>query len=197
MTATAPDRVTAHLAALGRGGTVDERDLPGLGTLTTTVLDPDAELDVLHAWVTARGTQFWGLAELTREELRETYAYVDRLDHHHALLVRLDGAPVVLLQVYEPALDPVGEVYDVQPGDLGLHVLLGGRPAHVRGTGWTSRLFVALADVLFDQPGVRRLVGEPDARNTPMLRRALLFGAELGPEVDLPTKRARLFFVTR
>ena len=115
---TAPTSA-ARLRSGPRGTVVDERDVPGLGVLTTAVLDPDADLDTVHTWVTQPHTGFWGLGALTRTELRDTYAFVDGLPHHHALIVHTDGAPVALVQVYDPALDPVGEVYDVQPGDLG------------------------------------------------------------------------------
>lgn len=170
-----------------RGAVVAVASTP-VGRLTCTVLDPDADLPVLHAWVTARGTGFWGLGDLAPDDLRSTYAYVDGLAHHHALLVRADGVPVALGQVYEPALDPVGAVYDVAPGDLGVHVLVGARPPG----GSVAALLAALVDVLATRPGVRRLVGEPDAANTAVLRHVRALGFELGPEVDLPTKRARL-----
>ncbi|WP_166436013.1 GNAT family N-acetyltransferase [Cellulomonas shaoxiangyii] len=186
--------LTAAWAGL-RGGTVlDERTVDGLGVLTTSVLDLDADLATLHAWVTARGTGFWGLGHLTADELRETYAFVASLDHHHALLARVDGLPVALVQAYEPAHDPVGDVYDVAPGDLGMHVLVGARPPD-RARGFSQRLMVALLRVVADRTGATRVVGEPDAGNAAMLRRAELLGAVLGPEVDLPTKRARLTFL--
>ncbi|MFS0704424.1 GNAT family N-acetyltransferase [Cellulomonas sp. 179-A 9B4 NHS] len=186
--------LTTAWAGLAGGTVVDERTVDGLGVVTTSVLDLDADLPTLHAWCTARGTEFWGLGHLSADELRETYAFVDGLDHHHALLARVDGVPVALAQVYEPALDPVGEVYDVLPGDLGVHVLVGHRPPG-QGAGFSQRLLLALVRVAVGATGATRIVGEPDARNTAMLRRAELLGAVLGPEVDLPTKRARLTFL--
>lgn len=196
MTADAPAApgLTAAWAGLPGGTIVDERSVDGLGVLTTSVLDLDADLPTLHAWVTARGTAFWGLAHLSADELRATYAFVAGLDHHHALLARVDGVPVALVQAYEPAHDPVGEVYDVRPGDLGVHVLVGARPPG-RERGFSQRLLLALLRVAVERTGATRIVGEPDARNTAMLRRAEAMGAVLGPEVDLPTKRARLTFL--
>ena len=124
--------MSVTLAAGARGAVVDERFVDGLGLLATCVLDPDADLDTIHAWVTAPGTGFWGLAELSRDELRDTYAFVDSLPTHHAYLLRCDGEPVALLQVYDPADDPLGECYDVQPGDVGIHLLVGrARPPRV------------------------------------------------------------------
>ncbi|MBO0924590.1 acetyltransferase [Cellulomonas sp. zg-ZUI199] len=185
--------LTTAWAGLAGGSVVDERTVDGLGVLTTAVLDLDADVPLLHAWCTARGTAFWGLGGLSVDELRETYAVVDAMTHHHALLVRVDGTSVALVQAYEPALDPVGEVYDVQPGDLGAHLLIGARPPR-SVAGYAPRVVREMTRVLMDRTGATRIVGEPDARNVAMLRVLERAGFTLGPEVDLPTKRARLAF---
>ncbi|NKY40415.1 GNAT family N-acetyltransferase [Cellulomonas septica] len=185
----------ARLRSGPRGTVVDERDVPGLGVLTTTVLDPDGDLDTVHAWVTQPHTGFWGLGGLSRTGLRDTYAFVDGLPTHHAFLLRRDGLPVALLQTYEPEHDPVGEAYDVQPGDVGLHFLLGarGRPT----PRFSTLLMGAALDALFEPPAARRVVIEPDARNDRAVSRAVRQGFVLGPVVDLPTKRAQLASLTR
>lgn len=185
--------LTAVWDGLPGGTVVDEREVAGLGVLTSAVLDLDADVPTLHAWCTARGTAFWGLGDLTVEELRDTYAVVDGLAHHHALFVRVDGAPVALVQAYEPAHDPVGAVYDVQPGDLGAHVLIGARPPRPVA-GYAPRFVREMCQVLADRTSATRIIGEPDARNVAMLRVVERVGFVLGPEVDLPTKRARLTF---
>ncbi|MDQ0375435.1 GNAT family N-acetyltransferase [Cellulomonas humilata] len=184
--------MSVTLAAGARGAVVDERFVDGLGLLATCVLDPDADLDTIHAWVTAPGTRFWGLAELSREELRDTYAFVDSLPTHHAYLLRCGGEPVALLQVYDPADDPLGECYDVQPGDVGIHLLVGAR---VR-PGSSARLFGALVAFLRDLPGARRIVAEPDVRNDRALTRMTRTGFVAGPVIELPHKRAQLAFLT-
>ena len=184
--------MSVTLLAGARGAVVDERTVDGLGRITVCVLDPDADLDTIHAWVTAPGTGFWGLAELSREELRDTYAFVDSLPTHHAYLIRCDGEPVALLQAYDPADDPVGECYEVQPGDVGVHLLIGagGRP------GATTRLLGALVAFLLSRPGACRIVAEPDVRNDRALARLTRTGFVAGPVIDLPHKRAQLAFLT-
>ena len=187
---------TAHWAGLPGGTVVDERTVDALGVVTTSVLDLDADLPTLHAWCTARGAGFWGLGDLDLDELRATYATVAGLDHHHALMLRVDGVRVALVQAYEPGHDPVAGTYDVRPGDVGMHVLVGARPPGVAGgAAYAQRVVGAVVRLLADRTGATRVVGEPDARNTPMLRVAERLGATLGPEVDLPGKRARLTFL--
>ncbi|MHC2998283.1 hypothetical protein OB08_03255 [Microbacterium sp. HJ5] len=172
--------------------TVDD---PALGRIEIAVLDPVADLDIVHAWVTAPGTAFWGLADLPRDELRDLYAYVDGLSTHHAFLVRRDGEPVALLQTYEPENDPLGDAHPTEDGDVGIHFLLAGRGAPV--AGFTTRLGAVLAGFVFTPPSVRRILIEPDVRNERALARTRLFGFELGPEVQLPGKVGRLGVLTR
>ena len=98
-------------------------------TLTHRPLDPVADLDLVHGWVTQERAEFWGMTDHTREEVGEVYAYLDSLSTHHAYLVHEvaaapgDAVPVAIFQTYEPQHDPVGEAYAVQEGDLGVHLV--------------------------------------------------------------------------
>lgn len=191
MTATNTSRLVSGRA----GEVVYARQVAGLGAIRLAVLDPDADLDTVHGWVTQERARFWGLGALTREQLRETYAYVDSLPSHHAFLLRRDGEAIALVQSYEPEHDPVGSCYPVRDGDVGLHVLLGGRGAPVAGL--TTRLQAVVFDFLFTDPRARRIVVEPDVENAAAVSRMLRAGFELGPEIELPGKRAQLAFLPR
>ncbi len=194
MTAALP-AARSRLVTGRAGETVHVIQDPELGEISFDVMDPDADVDVVHDWVSTPGAHFWGLAELPRDELRDLYAYVDGLPSHHAYLVRRDGLPVVLLQTYEPENDPLGEVYVTEPGDVGLHFLLGARGGPARG--FTTRIGHLIASFLFSRPEVDRLIIEPDVGNDRALARVRLFGFELGPHVELPGKTGQLAFLTR
>ncbi|RCK69770.1 N-acetyltransferase [Desertihabitans brevis] len=182
-------------------GPVSRTVVPGLGVVTVAPLDVSPgseELAVLHGWVGEERARFWGMVGKSAEEVDAIYRYLDSLETHHAFWVRLDGRPVALLQTYQPEHDPVGECYDVQPGDLGMHLLQappesGAAPV----PGFTELLGTALAGHLFADPGVQRLVVEPDSRNDRALARLERTGFELGPEIRLPDKTARLAFLPR
>ncbi|WP_243074369.1 GNAT family N-acetyltransferase [Microbacterium sp. SS28] len=194
--ALAPDLILGPRLASGRPGeVVHVQQDPVLGTIEFAVLDPEGDLDTIHEWVTQPRGKFWGLGELPRDELRELYAFVDALPTHHAFLIRRDGLPVALLQTYEPEHDPVGDCYPVQPGDVGMHFFLGARGERV--ASFTTRLAAAVARFLFAQPAARRVVAEPDVGNEAAVGRMQRLGFELGPEIDLPGKRAQLAFLTR
>ncbi len=177
--------------------TVHERYIDGFGTVRIVPLDPAADAELVHGWVTQERARYWGMGGHTRAEVQEIYEYVDSLDTHHAFLVHRDGVPVALFQTYEPGADPVGECYDVQPGDFGVHLLIG--PASGGGTerGFTGGLLSALVAFVLTDPGRLRIVVEPDTRNEKAIRRMERAGFELGPEIDKPEKKARLAFLSR
>ncbi|MER6299227.1 GNAT family N-acetyltransferase [Kitasatospora sp. NPDC001539] len=172
-----------------------ERTVPGFGTVTIRPLDPAADAEVVHAWVDDERARFWGMVGRTREQVRETYEFVDSLETHHAYLVRHDGAPAALFQTYLPEHDPLGEHYPVQDGDLGVHLLVA--PADAPRRGYTHHLIAVLIAFLFADPYVRRIVAEPDVRNEKSVARLLRSGFEPGPQLDLAEKRAQLVLLTR
>ncbi|GGO27276.1 GNAT family N-acetyltransferase [Micromonospora parathelypteridis] len=171
------------------------RDVTGFGVVTIRPVRPNEDVDLLHGWVTQDRARFWGMREASRERVHEIYAYLDSSTTHHAYLVHRDGVPAALAQTYQPEADPVGECYDVRPGDVGVHLLIG--PSTGVERGFTGALFGAILDFVLADPGRLRVVMEPDARNDRAIRRLLRTGFRLGPLIDLPDKGARLLFLDR
>ncbi|MEU8326919.1 GNAT family N-acetyltransferase [Micromonospora sp. NPDC048839] len=167
----------------------------GLGELSLLTVDPDRHAALLHDWVTRPRNSFWGMGSHTLDEVRDIYAFVDSLPTHHAYLITVDAEPVGLFQTYQPEADPVGERYRVQPGDIGMHLLLSPDRRIVRGL--TNAVGPALARFLFRDPAAQRIVVEPDVRNHLALRRLEIEGFTFDSEIDMPDKRAQLAFLTR
>ncbi|MFJ9051131.1 GNAT family N-acetyltransferase [Streptomyces bacillaris] len=176
---------------------VYEQKVEGFGVVRLVPVDPAADEELLHGWVTQERARFWGMADHTAEQVREIYEFVDSLPTHHAYLALRDGVPAALFQTYEPDADPVGECYDVRPGDFGIHLLIA--PAEGEGAvkGYTDFLLTAFIGYVFSDPAHLRVVVEPDARNEKALARMVRVGFELGPEIRKPEKTARLAFLTR
>ncbi|MFM9708361.1 GNAT family N-acetyltransferase [Streptomyces galilaeus] len=186
---------------------VHEEKADGFGTVRIRPVDAEADAAVLHGWVSAERASFWGMNGLTRDQVAEIYAHMADLDTHHAYLVELDGDPVAVLQTYEPSEDRVSECYEVEPGDIGVHVLLA--PAGERGArpGWSSALMAVFASYVLVGQDRRRVVVDPDVRNEKALARFVRQGFEVGPvvtlpeidlpDVHLPEKTAQLAFLRR
>lgn len=184
---------------------VHEEDVDGFGTVRIRPLDAKADAEVLHGWVSEERAAFWGMNGLTQEQVAEIYAHMDTLDTHHAFLLEKDGEPVGLLQTYEPEADRVSECYEVEPGDIGVHLLLAPVGAEGARVGWSSALLGSVARyVLRDR---ERVVVDPDVRNEKAIARFVRQGFVPGervvlPEIDipdvyLPEKHAQLAFLTR
>jgi penicillin amidase len=175
---------------------VFERTVEDFGHVAIVPVRPAEDLDLIYGWVTEERARFWGMTAHSREKVLEIYEFLDSLETHHAFLVLREGEAIALFQTYEPDADPVGECYDVEPGDIGAHLLLG--PA--RGTsqaGFTGVLMGVFAAYLFADPKHLRIVAEPDARNERAAVRLRRSGFTLGPEIRLPDKTARLAFLRR
>ncbi|MFJ8164636.1 GNAT family N-acetyltransferase [Streptomyces sp. NPDC096136] len=178
----------------------------GFGTVSFAPVDPAADAALIHSWVTEERARFWGMGGASRELVQEIYEDVDRRTTHHAFMVSLDGEQVALFQTYDCAEDRVSECYEVRPGDVGVHLLLGPSGGAARH-GFTGALMEAFLTYLFTDGGALRVVGEPDARNTKAIALLERTGFELGPEVELPeidlpevylpAKPARLAFLNR
>jgi len=188
--------------------TVHEEVVDGFGTVRILPLDAKGDAELIHGWVSEERASFWGMNGLTRDQVADIYAHMDTLDTHHAFLMLKDGTPAALLQTYEPEADRVSECYDVQPGDIGIHLLLA-PPTATGGprSGWTAGLVAAVTAYAFRTLDRRRIVVDPDVRNEKAIARFVKQGFDAGsavvlPEIDLPDvylpeKRAQLAFLRR
>ncbi|NEB20486.1 GNAT family N-acetyltransferase [Streptomyces coelicoflavus] len=186
---------------------VHEQHLDGFGTVRVLPLDPAADAPVIHGWVSGERAAFWGMNGLTADQVAAVYAHMDTLGTHHAFLVVKDGEPAALLQTYEPAADRVGECYDAEPGDIGVHLLLAPAGSDGARPGWTAALSAVLMAYVLLGLDRTRIVVDPDVANEKAIARFLKQGFTAGPavvlpEVDLPDvylpeKKAQLAFLRR
>ncbi|MER6325805.1 GNAT family N-acetyltransferase [Streptomyces coelicoflavus] len=186
---------------------VHEQHLDGFGTVRVLPLDPAADAPVIHGWVSGERAAFWGMNGLTADQVAAVYAHMDTLGTHHAFLVVKDGEPAALLQTYDPAADRVGECYDAEPGDIGVHLLLAPAGSDGARPGWTAALSAVLMAYVLLGLDRTRIVVDPDVANEKAIARFLKQGFTAGPavvlpEVDLPDvylpeKKAQLAFLRR
>lgn len=159
-------------------------------------LDATADAPFLHSWVTRPYASFWGMLSASVDDVAEEYARIQASGNHHALLGLDDGVPAFLMEEYLPASSPLAGVYPVQPGDIGMHLLVA-PPSAGPKPGYTAAVMDAVLDRLFATSGVARIVVEPDARNTRIHSLNRRFGFQPAGIVTLPDKAALLSFCTR
>ena len=174
---------------------IQARRIPGIGELAITPFDIERHVPTAHAWLRSDHARFWGMQSLTAPQVRDYFLRLAASADFDAFIGLHDGVPAFLMERYAPAAEAIGAHYDVQPGDIGMHVLVA--PADRRIPGFTWAVFVQIMDCLFADTQVERVVVEPDVANEgihPINRRA---GFVYHRRVELPGKTAWFATCTR
>jgi RimJ/RimL family protein N-acetyltransferase len=166
-----------------------------LGRFGVREVDPGADASLLHGWLTHPKSEFWQMRDADEWDVAAYFAGIAASPHHEAFVGLRDGSPTFLVERYDPAHDAVGKVYDVRPGDVGMHFLVAptDRPVH----GFTFAVIDTVMELLFRDPEVRRVVVEPDVRNRAVHALNAAVGFEVVDTVELPDKAALLSLCTR
>ncbi|MGP0224397.1 GNAT family N-acetyltransferase [Paenarthrobacter sp. NCHU4564] len=133
-------------------------------SFTFRAVDPVKDAPVLHSWVSQEYARFWGMVGCVEQDVVEEYTKIAAAGHHQAFLGLDDGVPSFLMERYLPEASPLADVYEVQPGDIGMHLLVS-PPDGDPQPGYTTAVMRAVMAELFADPATRRVVVEPDARN--------------------------------
>lgn len=165
-----------------------------LGEFALRLVDPERDLELLHSWVTAAKSVYWMMQGYSREQVLREYRKITVSPVHHAFLGLYQGKPAFLVERYDP-YGELGDLYAHRPGDIGMHFLTAptGTPLH----GFTHAVITTVMEFLFADPAVRRVVVEPDVRNTAVHALNALVGFRGIGTVSLPGKNAYLSICTR
>ncbi|MFE2856277.1 GNAT family N-acetyltransferase [Streptomyces lavendulae] len=166
-----------------------------LGTFAIRPLDPFADAELLHGWVTDPKAAFWMMQDATLTEVEREYVRITTHEHHRAFIGLHEGRPAFLMESYDPAHLELLGLYDAEPGDVGMHFLVA--PTDTPVSGFTRAVITTVMASLFADPANLRVVVEPDVRNKAVhaLNEAVGFVPER--EVVKPEKTALLSFCTR
>ncbi len=166
-----------------------------LGLVELWPMDLHRDTPVIHKWVTQPYAQYWGMTNSSYEDVFAAYHAIYCSDGAYALIGKINGQPAFLCECYDPEQDLIGNYYDPEPGDVGMHLLIA--PAEQRIHGFTWKIFSVVMDFLFENPWHYRVVVEPDVRNEKIHRLNKRAGFVYDREVVLPHKTAALAFCTR
>ncbi|MEM7151287.1 MAG: GNAT family N-acetyltransferase [Myxococcota bacterium] len=139
-------------------------DEPGIGRLAMRPLALPEDLPIVHDWVRRDYARFWGLTHSTLEEVAQTYRAITSTSNVHVFLGHRNGVPAFLVECYRPFSSELAALYEANPGDRGMHVLLAPprNPVH----GFSRAVFRLILEYSFSDPDADRMVVEPDVRNT-------------------------------
>lgn len=168
--------------------------LSPIGRITIEPVVPQEHIDLLHAWVTHPRSTFWGMHGYTPGQSRAAFDEIDADPHHAAWLGRIDGEPTFLTETYDPGHSVLAAHYRVEPGQLGMHVLVA--PTDTPVHGLTSQVFRAVMHFCFRDPEVTRVVVEPDVRNHAIHAKNAAAGFVVDRRITLSDKEALLSFCT-
>ena len=169
---------------------------PQVGTFAFRPLDPLKDAELLHSWVTHPKAAYWMMQDARPEDVERAYLEIAADEHHHALLgIGEDGAPAFLMEYYDPAHRELVGLYEPEPGDVGMHFLTPATDTPVHG--FTRAVITAVVARLFEDPAARRIVVEPDVRNTAVHALNEAVGFVPVREIHKPEKKALLSFCTR
>lgn len=173
--------------------------LPGSDvTLVFERADPDADAALLHDWLHRLHVAPWWGPDRTIDETRAYLARQRSSNHLVPWVVSHrpdDPVPFGYVETYRPIDDPLAEWFPVTATDRGWHVLVG--PPDVLGSGLPRLMGRAVLAYLLAEPGIDRVICEPNELNTRMLAFCKALGYESIAAVDLPGKRAQIMACTR
>jgi hypothetical protein len=183
-------------------------------------VDPVADALVLHSWVTHPKAAFWLMGDASVADVELAYADIARAPYQDAFIGRYDRTPAFLMERYDPARVELDGLYEAEPGDVGMHFLVApidatesatedvtegptedatesAAPAKPRIHGFTRAVIRAVMTELFADPATRRIVVEPDVRNTAVQVLNKTVGFEVVRQIKKPEKDALLSVCTR
>ncbi|WP_305975800.1 GNAT family N-acetyltransferase, partial [Pseudoalteromonas tunicata] len=132
-----------------------------LGAFSIRAIELEKDLELLHQWVTQSHTQYWAMQGLSQTQVYEEY--LKTCQKTAVFVGTFAEHPCFLIEVYDPKNDAIAEHYEVQAGDVGMHLLIA-QPMH-KIAGFTWEVFKTVMHFLFENPCNKRVVVEPDVRN--------------------------------
>lgn len=179
-----------------RAGVVFRNHIPGIGAFTFEAYENDRDAQIIHPWVNMEYAKFWMLSNSTLADVKAEYRKIMAPAGTQVYLGFLNDTPIFLTEIYDPACEEIAEHVTLNPGDFGMHILVG--PSDVRIPGFTKSVFASVMKCVFDLHGAERVIVEPDVANVKIhkLNEAAGFHV-VKNNVELAAKTVRIECCTR
>lgn len=158
-------------------------------------LDVAGDAALLHRWVTSPKAAYWLMADADLAAVVAEYRSITAHPHRDAFLGLYRGEPAFLAERYDPRHVELVGLYEDRHGDVGMHFLTA--PTDTPVHGFTRAVITTVMAFLFADPTVRRVVVEPDVRNTAVHALNAVVGFTVVGPIRKPEKTALLSVCTR
>ena len=175
-------------------GVVFTRTDERLGEFAVRPVEP-ADAGLLHRWLTHPKSVFWLMQDYDVADVEREFGEIAASPHHDAYVGLHEGTPAFLVVRYDPAHAELVGLYEHSEGDAGMHFLCAPTDAPVHG--FTLAVITTVMELFFSDPATRRVVVEPDVRNTAVHALNAAVGFEVVGTVAKPEKDALLSICTR
>ncbi|GAB3960270.1 GNAT family N-acetyltransferase [Streptomyces sparsus] len=175
--------------------TVFSRTDSRLGEFALRPVDPLTDAELLHRWVTDAKAAFYLMQDASLPDVEREFMSIAANPHHDAFLGLHRGEPAFLMERYDPAEVELKGLYPAQPGDVGMHFLAAPTDTPLRG--FTLAVITTVMEMLFADPATRRVVVEPDVRNSAVHALNEAVGFRVEEKISKPEKDAYLSVCTR
>ncbi|MFC3882127.1 GNAT family N-acetyltransferase [Bacillus songklensis] len=153
------------------------------------------DLERLHSWMHEEHViPFWNLNISLADYTVHLQKFLQ--DDHQTLLVgELEGVPMSYWESYWVKGDMIGNYYEFDEYDQGIHLLVG--PSEFLGKGLIYPLLMTILHKKLQVPETRKIIAEPDIRNGKMIHVFKKCGFQPVKEVELPDKTGLLMVCER
>lgn len=99
----------------------DKQQSAAIGAFAVRPLDPAADAELVHGWVTHPKAAFWLMSDAVLADVEREYRDIAAHPHHDAFIGLHDGEPAFLIERYDPTEVELKGLYEAEPGDVGMH----------------------------------------------------------------------------
>ncbi|MGA4841794.1 GNAT family N-acetyltransferase [Streptomyces sp. G45] len=158
-------------------------------------MDPFTDAELIHSWLTHPKAAHWQMGGVKLYDVEREYMAVAASDHSHAYVGLHEGEPAFLMERHDPRHGELADLYEPEPGDVGMRLLTAptDRPVH----GFTHAVLTTVMEYLFADPATQRVVTAPDVRATAAHALVETVGFVPEREADTPERRVLLSFCAR
>jgi len=168
------------------------KKIENFGELSLRPLNIAQDNKIIRPWLNHKQATFWGMENYSLEKITAFYQTLEQDEHQQAYIGYYNNEAAFLIECYQPKFDAVSQVYAVQEGDMGMHILLA--PTNNPIKNFSIEVMRFVMSFIFEQLEAIRIVVEPDENNHKIHRLNTRVGFSHDKKITLGDKQALLGF---